>query len=59
MLASLFAIMPITSPYFAALPAVLELVLVEVNWLAAIFLFILHLLPPFFVDTYIYSEIEG
>lgn len=46
-------------PYWIALPAVLELWLVEGKLVIALSLAALALLPIMFVDSLIYGEIEG
>ena len=58
-IAGMAAVVPLVSPYVAALPAIAELLIVDSDWLSAMLLFLLHLLPSFFVDAAIYSEIEG
>jgi predicted PurR-regulated permease PerM len=58
-LAALAAVVPLFSPYLASLPAVLELLIVDSDWTMAVLLLLLHLVPSFYVDTAIYSEIEG
>lgn len=58
-IAGMAAVVPLVSPYVAALPAVVELLIVDSDWLTATLLFLLHLVPSFFVDAAIYSEIEG
>ena len=58
-LASLAAVVPLASPYVAALPAVLELFIVDGDWTTAVLFIVLHMAPSFYVDTAIYREIEG
>ena len=58
-IAGMAAVVPLVSPYVAALPAVAELLIVDSDWLSATLLFLLHLVPSFFVDAAIYGEIEG
>lgn len=58
-LAGIAGALPFVGSYWVTLPAVLELWLIEGRTLAALLLFILSLLPVFYVDTIINSEIEG
>ena len=51
--------MPFVGAYWVALPAVLELWLVQGQLLGALAFMALSLLPLFFVDTIINREIEG
>ena len=51
--------MPFIGPYWVALPAVLEVWLLEGRPLLALALVLLSLLPPFWVDNLFYREIEG
>ncbi|VDN26831.1 unnamed protein product [Dibothriocephalus latus] len=50
---------PIVSTYWATLPGVIELLFVRGSYWLTLFLFGLHLLPHFFLDTALYSEIKG
>ncbi|GFS24282.1 transmembrane protein 245-like [Elysia marginata] len=58
-LAAVFAAMPFLGPYWAALPAVIELWLVQGRGLCALTLLLAHMLPAGVVDAKIYGEIEG
>ena len=58
-LAGIAGAMPFVGAYWVALPAVLELWLVEGQLLKALAVMGLSLLPLFFVDTIINREIEG
>lgn len=58
-LAGLAGAIPFIGAYWVALPAVLELWLLQGHLLSALTLFALSLLPVFFVDTLINREIEG
>ena len=58
-LAAIAGVVPFIGPYWIALPAILELWLVEGQAMSAIAVLILSLLPVFFVDAIIYGEIEG
>ena len=51
--------MPFVGAYWVALPAVLELWLLQGQLLTALAVMGLSLLPLFFVDTIINREIEG
>uniref|UniRef100_A0A0X3NLM6 Transmembrane protein 245 n=1 Tax=Schistocephalus solidus TaxID=70667 RepID=A0A0X3NLM6_SCHSO len=57
--ATILGAMPIVSTYWATLPGVIELLFVRGSYWLALFLFGLHLLPHFFLDTALYSEIKG
>ncbi|KAK3797958.1 hypothetical protein RRG08_018762 [Elysia crispata] len=58
-LAAVFAAIPFLGPYWAAVPAVIELWLVQGRGLCALTLFLAHMLPSSVVDAKIYGEIEG
>lgn len=58
-LAAVFAAVPFLGTYVAALPAVLELWLINGQPYSALLLFAAHYLPTFVIDTAFYSEMRG
>ena len=58
-LAAVLAAMPFLGTYFAAIPAIIELWLVNGRQLEAAAIFLAHYLPTLFVDSAMYREIKG
>ncbi|KAL8603222.1 hypothetical protein ACOMHN_025237 [Nucella lapillus] len=57
-LAAVFAAIPFVGAYWACIPGVVDLWLVQGQSLGAVGFFLAHMIPAYIVDTAIYSEIK-